>query len=238
MPERPESIFIHELAKIPEPVVLDLGSRRSVENNSTMRKEWVPHAKEFIGVDFQAGLDVDVVADIHQLSDTLGVNQFDAVISCSTFEHIQYPWVAAVEICRVLKPGGVVFVQTHQTYPIHAYPNDYWRFTEDGLKTLFGTQIGFEVMGTMSDFKCSIVSDRVPELVEHPSYLNVVLTAKKQGHPPSNYVWTVSQSKSKSSMWDCEQEYKRLKCQLDVIEHSNSWRMTAPLRALRRWLTR
>lgn len=38
--------------------------------------------------------------------------------------------------------------------------------------------------------------------------------------------------------WDCEQEYKALKCQLEIIEHSNSWRMTAPLREVRRWLTK
>jgi glycosyltransferase involved in cell wall biosynthesis len=42
----------------------------------------------------------------------------------------------------------------------------------------------------------------------------------------------------KSLHWDCEQEYQALKCYLDVIEHSNSWRITAPLRALRRWLMR
>jgi glycosyltransferase involved in cell wall biosynthesis len=38
--------------------------------------------------------------------------------------------------------------------------------------------------------------------------------------------------------WDCEQEYHALKCYLDIVEHSNSWRITAPLRALRRWLMR
>jgi len=42
----------------------------------------------------------------------------------------------------------------------------------------------------------------------------------------------------KSLNWDCEQEYNALKCYLAVIEHSNSWRITAPLRNLRRWLGR
>ncbi len=41
----------------------------------------------------------------------------------------------------------------------------------------------------------------------------------------------------KSRHWDCEEEYNALKCYLDFIERSNSWRITAPLRAIRRWVT-
>jgi glycosyltransferase involved in cell wall biosynthesis len=36
---------------------------------------------------------------------------------------------------------------------------------------------------------------------------------------------------------DREHEYRMLKEQLEIMEHSNSWRLTAPLRNLRRWLT-
>ncbi|MCP4699955.1 MAG: class I SAM-dependent methyltransferase [Gammaproteobacteria bacterium] len=186
----PEVMFMQELAKIPKPAVLELGTRRIEGNPSTIRKDWLtPHAIEYIGTDFQAGKDVDVVADVHKLSETFGENKFDAVISCSTFEHFQYPWLASVEICRILKPGGFIFIQTHHAYPIHSHPQDYWRFTEQGLKALFDRQTGFEVMGTRSDFKCFIVSEREPHLVLHPSYLNVILTAKKRRHPPADFAW-------------------------------------------------
>jgi glycosyltransferase involved in cell wall biosynthesis len=37
---------------------------------------------------------------------------------------------------------------------------------------------------------------------------------------------------------DCEKELQALKSYVEWIEHSNSWRITAPLRAVRRWLTR
>jgi SAM-dependent methyltransferase len=238
----PEVMLINELAKIPAPSVIDLGARRVEDKPSTLRHEWVPHAKEYIGVDFQPGLDVDVVADVHTLSDTLGENKYDAVISCSTLEHIQYPWIAAVEICRVLKPGGFVFIQTHHTFPIHSYPYDYWRFTEDGLRALFNRQIGFEVMGTRSDFRCTIVSEREPDIINQLSYLNVILTARKVSHPPSSYVWTADSALSndianQSSVWSYEREYHALQQKLATIERSHSWRLTAPLRALRRWFS-
>lgn len=185
----PLQTFIDEMAKLSAPVILELGTKRVDGNPCTMRKAWVPHAGEHIGLDFQEGLDVDVVGDIHELSKVVGENRFDGIISCSTFEHIQYPWVAAVEICRVLKPGGLFFVQTHQSFPLHAFPSDYWRFTEEGLKTLFAEQIGFEVLGTLSEFPCDIISPEVPDAKNYPSFLNVVAVARKVAHPNSDYVW-------------------------------------------------
>ena len=43
-----------------------------------------PGAAEYIGTDFQAGLDVDVVADAHSLSEAFAPESFDAIISLST----------------------------------------------------------------------------------------------------------------------------------------------------------
>ncbi len=40
----------------------------------------------------------------------------------------------------------------------------------------------------------------------------------------------------KIALWDCEQAYKELRYQLDWIERSHSWRITAPLRNFRRWV--
>ncbi|MCP4699956.1 MAG: class I SAM-dependent methyltransferase [Gammaproteobacteria bacterium] len=171
--------FIEQLSERSNPCILELGTRRVENNPSSVRREWVPHAAEYIGTDFQAGADVDAVADVHKLSDVFGENRFDALIACSTLEHIRYPWIAVLEICRVLKPGGLIFVQTHHTYPIHGFPDDYWRFTEEGLSTLFSRAAGFEVISTASDIACSIVSERELHLIHEPAYLNVILIAEK-----------------------------------------------------------
>ena len=188
----PEVRFMQEMAKLQAPVVMELGTRRVAGQPTTVRKDWLtPHAGEYLKVDFQAGEDVDIVADVHSLSATLGENRCDGIIACSVFEHVQYPWIAALEICRVLKPGGLVFVQTHHAYPLHGYPSDYWRFTEAGLRSLFHPQIGYELVGTRSDFPCYIVSEREPHLVLHPSHLNVIITARKVGHPAVGHSWRV-----------------------------------------------
>ena len=181
--------FIEQLKKVESPSILEIGSRRIPGNASNLHKDWAPHAAEFIGTDFMEGDDVDVLADLHTLSMTFGTDRFDGVISCSTMEHVQFPWIAAVEIARVMKPGGVLFVQTHHTYPYHNFPADYWRFTEDGLATLFNPQIGFQVVSTASDIPCVIDSDRDKNLKHYPSYLNVLLIAKKIATPNSGHLW-------------------------------------------------
>lgn len=174
------------------PSVLELGTRRSQPDRCTMHRDWVPHAAEYLGSDFEAGLDVDVVADVHKLSDVVGDNRFDAIVSCSVFEHVQYPWIAVVELCRALKPGGLIFVQTHQSFPLHAYPFDYWRFSTDALKTLFSRQVGFKVIGAEYVFRAKIVSDRDPAAADYPSYLNVHILAEKVAHPPADFQWRPS----------------------------------------------
>ncbi len=47
---------------------------------------------------------------------------------------------------------------------------------------------------------------------------------------------TMTESDSTSEVWDYEHEYRAVKEQLDIMERSHSWRVTAPLRALRRRL--
>lgn len=182
-------MFIDRMKEKIEPSVLELGTKQSRPGRSTMHKYFVPHAKEYIGSDYEAGLDVDVLADVHELSHVFGEKRFDAVISCSTFEHLKYPWIAAIEICRVLKPGGLVFVQTHQTFPIHGYPEDYFRYTQDGLESLFSKQAGFKVIKSGHRYKCIILSFEAPGIVRAPSYLNSIIVAEKIAHPERNFVW-------------------------------------------------
>jgi SAM-dependent methyltransferase len=59
------------------------------------------------------------------------------VIALDTLEHVERPWEAMAEIQRVLKPGGIAILTSVMRFPIHGYPNDYWRFTPEGLRSLF-----------------------------------------------------------------------------------------------------
>jgi hypothetical protein len=155
--------------------VLELGTKRSIPDRPTHHKVWVPNADEFVMTDIEEGADVDVVCDAHKLSDTFGIVSIDAVISCSTFEHFRRPWDVAHQIYRVLRKGGLVFIQTHQSFPIHGYPQDYYRFTKEALHSLFEDSGDWDTLETDYEFPCSVWSERDPSTRLGEAYLNVCL---------------------------------------------------------------
>ncbi len=67
-------------------------------------------------------------------------NQYDLVYSNQILEHIPKPWVAAAEMVRVLRTGGIGLHTSCAFNPRHGPPafNDYYRFLPDGLAELFG----------------------------------------------------------------------------------------------------
>jgi SAM-dependent methyltransferase len=75
---------------------------------------------------------------------------FDAIISVDLLEHVREPWLAAKEITRLLRPGGVTYHSTLFAWRYHPCPVDYWRYTPDALRFLFADlrclDAGFDVV--------------------------------------------------------------------------------------------
>ena len=159
---------------IPDAAVLELGTKRSNEAVSTTHKDFAKDCAVYVGTDIEDGTDVDVVCDAHDLTEWFG-RKFDVVISCSTFEHFKRLWIVAREIGLILKRGGIVFVQTHQTFPLHSYPSDYFRFSKEALESPFE---GFETIARDYEFPCSIKSDVTKDTDK--AFLNVVYIGRKK----------------------------------------------------------
>jgi len=122
--------------------VLEIGSRE-VTGPSHARKRF-SHA-DYVGFDYYAGENVDVVGDVHRLSSYFAADQsFDLIYSSSCFEHFAMPWVVASEISKLLKIGGVVFVETHFSYSSHERPWHFFQFSDMALRVLFSEAMGFE----------------------------------------------------------------------------------------------
>lgn len=187
--DRSLELFLQHCKQLRRPRVLELGTLRSIPDRSTMHRHFVPHAGEYLGTDIAPGLDVDIVADVHRLADQVGEERFDVIISCSTFEHLKYPHLAAHQLMRALKRGGALFIQTHQTFPLHAYPYDYFRFSREAMAGLFGARMGIRVVSTSFQFPARIHADETPDLHNHPAFLNVNLFGLKTGRTPRNYIY-------------------------------------------------
>lgn len=88
-----------------------------------------------VGVDMQAGDGVDVVADLEDPQpDMIGFGHVDC---CSVLEHSRRPWLMAQTLLDCLQPGGTLLVSAPFVWRVHAYPSDYFRFTVEGIRSLF-----------------------------------------------------------------------------------------------------
>lgn len=61
-------------------------------------------------------------------------NQYDIIIAEQVFEHIENPSKAIKNIYKLLKPDGYVLLTVPLLIKWHPCPNDYWRWTKEGLK--------------------------------------------------------------------------------------------------------
>ncbi len=101
--------------------------------------------REYIGADMRSGLGVDVQLDLHDVD--LPAESAGTVLCLDTLEHVEYPHQALKEIYRILRPDGVAIISSVMNFPIHDYPQDYWRFTPEAfrsiLKPFTGSFVGF-----------------------------------------------------------------------------------------------
>jgi len=112
--------------------VLDVGS---YDVNGNHRDQF-DYPVEYVGLDVIPGPNVDLVVKDPYVWTEITDGSFDVVISGSTFEHIEFPWLTIREIARVLRPGGLAFIIAPSCGPMHRYPVDCYRFFPDGLVAL------------------------------------------------------------------------------------------------------
>jgi len=90
---------------------------------------------EVVNLDIAPFQNVDIVADVQDLP--FKDNSIDMIIAESLLEHVEDAPKAIAEIQRVLKPGGYVWVKIPFMYPFHDSPNDFYRWTHEGIKKAF-----------------------------------------------------------------------------------------------------
>jgi SAM-dependent methyltransferase len=122
-----------ETFDLPEPI-LEIGSYQVAGQETVANLRPLFRGKEYVGLDMRPGPGVDCVADVEELPHASG--SVGSVIAVSTLEHVPRFWRAFEEIFRVLRPDGVLLVACPFYFYIHAFPNDYWRFTPAALELL------------------------------------------------------------------------------------------------------
>jgi hypothetical protein len=160
--------------------LLEIGSRNRSGN---VRKSLLPPHMSYVGMDIAEGGNVDIVGDAHQLSEIFPAGQFDAILSMSVFEHLIMPWKVALEMNRVMKPGALALITTHQTFPMHELPWDFWRFSDRAWRGLFNEATGFKILDTGLGERASVVADLLHPVTARmdlqPAYLGSAVLCEK-----------------------------------------------------------
>lgn len=184
----------------PKAKILDLGS-------GVQRR-----AAHVINLDIFEFYNVDVLGDAHRLP--FKDNTFDAVILEAVLEHVIDPEVVVSEVFRVLKIGGWVCAAVPFIQGYHASPEDYQRYTVDGLRHLFqrfhqidaGPCLGptcslhwifKEYVGLLLSFGSiwlhKILSLIVGWITFPVTYLDLILTRSKNSHIIASAVFFIGQ---------------------------------------------
>ena len=135
--------------------ILDVGS---YDVNGSLRP--IFEKGQYIGMDMEAGPNVDIVGKSHNIP--FPNDHFDIVVSSSCFEHDDMFWITFLEICRVTKPGGYVYIQAPQNGHYHAHPVDNWRFYADSWKAL-------EKWANLNNHNVEMVDSYIDEVTGEPN---------------------------------------------------------------------
>jgi len=114
------------------PVVLDVGGANA---NGTFREVFAPPLFDYVATDVDDGPGVDIVlSDPYKFP--MESNSFDIVISGQTLEHFEFFWLVFLEMVRVLKDDGLLFLILPSSGPEQRYPVDCYRFFPDAFAAL------------------------------------------------------------------------------------------------------
>ena len=116
----------------PGAVIFDIGSK---EARGTYAFGPPPQGSKVVCVDIAPGPGVDLIADAHDMH-MVTTASVDCVVTISTLEHVRYPQQVMAEIHRILRPGGIVYVNVPFIFPYHSDPDDFYRFSSTGVEIL------------------------------------------------------------------------------------------------------
>jgi SAM-dependent methyltransferase len=122
-----------ETFDFPEPI-LEVGSFQVAGQQEIAELRRFFPGRKYVGIDMRQGPGVDSVENVEQLP--RADRSVGSVLALNTFEHVEHFWRGFDEIQRVLRLDGLLLVSCPFHLHIHAYPNDYWRFTPEAFRSL------------------------------------------------------------------------------------------------------
>jgi SAM-dependent methyltransferase len=89
------------------------------------------------------GAEVDTTGDFLREEDVRPfLDTFDLIFCFDTLEHVSDPFTFCRNLVRIAQPGGVIYLATVFSWEYHPSPQDYYRFSPEGLRECFARTEG------------------------------------------------------------------------------------------------
>ena len=112
--------------------------------NTPYRSLFQSKVKEYHAADIEKNNHVDILINI---DGQIPVNDesYGFVLSTQVLEHVENVNFYLSESNRILDKNGLLILTTHGYWIFHPDPNDFWRWTSQGLKKIIN-ESGFEII--------------------------------------------------------------------------------------------
>jgi len=125
--------------------ILEVGA---LDINGTVRPFVESHDPTlYLATDFMAGPGVDQVVAAEKLVETFGKNSFDVVVSTEMLEHAEN-WRECINNMKDVTQEYLIITARGPGFPLHSYPDDWWRYTTEDMARIFAD---FTIIENMQD---------------------------------------------------------------------------------------
>lgn len=115
--------------------VLSIGSGDDSDNEGSNYRNYFPGASSYITSEVTNDFNCDMIIDIRSMPEVPD-GSFDCVYCSGVLEHVDNVQAGLDEITRILKNDGTLLLGLPFRQAIHMSPQDFWRFTEFGIRYL------------------------------------------------------------------------------------------------------
>jgi hypothetical protein len=117
---------------------------------------------------------------------------FDGIALLDVLHNDPQPWTLPLLLEPLLRPGGLVYMDTAQAVPPGVEPR-YWGLSADALLGLFHAALGFEVVRSRMLDPCAMLGEGMEGAGPARGWMRVLGLARKVGRlapdAPARFAW-------------------------------------------------
>jgi SAM-dependent methyltransferase len=148
------NIWLREHCRDVSGAILSIGSGNDGDHEGGFYRDYFPAASSYTTSEVFPSEHCDLLIDVRSMPE-IADGSYSGIYCSGVLEHVDEFRRGFDELTRILVPGGILLLGLPFRQAIHMAPQDFWRFTEYGIRYLLASsfeviamkEIGTEVPG-------------------------------------------------------------------------------------------